>query len=263
MRSDTGMRIVVAIPLAVAAVLLVAAGGWVLAVGLVVVGGICLHEFYDLVEPRKPVRAAGFLMLVASLAAAQAGGLQAVFLVSWAAIPVTFALIVARPNMGDSGDSVFVTVFGVWWIALALAQALLLRGLEHGGGVLLIALICVFATDIGAYFGGRSFGQRPLAPRLSPRKTVEGLMVGAACGVVAAVASTLYAEWLDLGSALAIGLVVAALAPAGDLFESMLKRDAGAKDTARLLGPHGGLLDRLDGVIFAVVGAYWVWLAIA
>jgi phosphatidate cytidylyltransferase len=200
--------------------------------------------------------------LVASITVAQAAGAEAVLLVGWATIPLVFGLIVARPNMGESGDSVFVTVFGVWWIALALAQAVLLRGLDHGAGVLLIALICTFASDIGAYFGGRSFGERPLAPRLSPRKTVEGLLVGIVCSLAVAVASTLYADWLGFASALAIGATVAVLAPAGDLFESMLKRDAGAKDTAKILGPHGGLLDRLDGVIFAVVGAYWVWLAI-
>ena len=259
MRGDTFRRVLVAVPLAILAVALVAAGGWVLAAGLAVVGVICLHEFYELVETRRPVKVAGFLSMIAIVIAAELGGVSAVLFCGWATLPLVFVLTVSRPRVDDSSDSIFATAFGVWWIAIALGLALLLREMPHGAGVLLIALVATFASDIGSYFGGRSLGTRPLAPRISPRKTVEGLLSGIAASIVVAALSTLYAGWLGFGEAVLIGITVSLLAPCGDLFESLLKRDAGAKDTANTLGPHGGLLDRLDGVLFSVVGVYWVW----
>lgn len=260
--SDTAARVLVAIPLAILAVLLVVAGGWVFALGVTIAGCICLHEYYDLFASKRPLRLAGFVGMVGTGVAAALGGATAVLLVAWAMLPLVFLLVVARPNMEGAGDAIISTTFGIWWIAGGLGQAILLRKLDHGAGVVLISLIAIFACDIAAYFGGRSFGKRPLAPRVSPRKTVEGLLAGIAGALLAAVGATLYAEWLGFGQAVAIGIVVAVFAPLGDLFESLLKRDAGAKDTARILGPHGGLLDRIDGVLFAIVGVYWLWSAI-
>ncbi|MEI6447807.1 MAG: phosphatidate cytidylyltransferase, partial [Actinomycetes bacterium] len=163
---------------------------------------------------------------------------------------------------GGATDSILATGLGVWWIVLALGHAIMLRDLGHGGGMVLDALVGTFAMDTGAYFAGRSFGTKPLAPRISPKKTVEGLFGGAVATVAVLLIASLYQPWLGVGNAIAIGLVIAILAPAGDLFESIIKRDAGAKDTSRILGPHGGLLDRLDGVLFSIVGVYWLWLLV-
>ena len=79
---------------------------------------------------------------------------------------------------------------------------------------------------------------------------------------MAMLVASLYQEWLGVGVAVLIALVASVLGPLGDLFESLLKREAGAKDTSAALGPHGGLLDRIDGVLFSVVGIYWLWLLI-
>ena len=123
-------------------------------------------------------------------------------------------------------------------------------------------LIGTFLGDTGAYFGGRLFGRRPLAPNVSPNKTVEGLFCGMLVAILAVFLAGLYQTWLTQGDALLLGVAVAVLGPLGDLFESMVKRDAGVKDSGSVFGPHGGALDRLDAALFTVVAGYYVWLAV-
>lgn len=259
---DLGQRILVAIPLAAFACVLVAVGGWLFAAGLFVLGCICIHELCELSEARRPLRLGAFITMALVAIGAELDGTDAVLAAAWASIPISFALVSLRTELDGAADSIYATVFGVLWIVVGFGHAILLRDLPHGGGVVLDALIATFAMDSGAYLGGRAFGTRPLAPRISPRKTVEGLFAGVVATVVAVFAASLYQDWLGFPEALALALVVAVLAPLGDLFESMIKRDSGAKDTSNVLGPHGGLLDRLDGVLFSIVGVYWLWLLI-
>jgi len=119
-------------------------------------------------------------------------------------------------------------------------------------------LVGTFATDTGAYATGRMFGSHRIAPDLSPNKTVEGLVGGFLIGTMAFWFAGLYQDWLSGVEALIIGAAVAAIGPVGDLFSSMVKRDLGKKDTGRLFGPHGGLLDRLDAVFFTIVVGYYL-----
>ena len=105
---------------------------------------------------------------------------------------------------------------------------------------------------------GRMFGSHRIAPELSPNKTIEGLVGGFLIGTMAFWFAGLYQDWLSGVDALIIGAAVAAIAPIGDLFASMVKRDLGAKDTGKLFGPHGGLLDRLDAVLFTIVVGYYL-----
>ena len=102
------------------------------------------------------------------------------------------------------------------------------------------------------------FGSHKIAPRLSPNKTLEGLIGGFLIGTLGFWFAGLYQDWLTGVDALIIGAAVAAAAPVGDLFESMIKRDLGRKDTGTLFGPHGGLLDRLDAVFFTIVVGYYL-----
>jgi phosphatidate cytidylyltransferase len=122
-------------------------------------------------------------------------------------------------------------------------------------------LVGTFVGDTGAYLGGRAFGRRPLAPLISPNKTVEGWLIGVVAGVAGVWFAGLYQDWLTGYQALLLGVAVALVAPLGDLFESYIKRDAGVKDSGKLFGAHGGALDRLDAVLFAAVAGYWVWQA--
>ena len=140
---------------------------------------------------------------------------------------------------------------------------MLLRELpEHGGALLIDVLVGTFVTDTAAYAGGRLFGRHRLAPSLSPNKTLEGLVFGFVGGTMGFWFAGLYQDWLSGIDALIMGMCVAALAPVGDLFESMLKRDLEIKDTGNVFGPHGGLLDRLDAVLFTIVVGYYLAVAL-
>ncbi len=158
--------------------------------------------------------------------------------------------------------SIAGTLLGVYWLGFAFAHAVLLRQLPHGGGMIIDILVGTFLADTAAYLGGRLFGRRPLAPTISPNKTVEGLFCGMLIAIVAVFFAGLYQDWLTQGDALLLGLAVAVLGPLGDLFESLVKRDAGAKDSGGVFGAHGGALDRLDAVIFTVVAGYYMWLGV-
>ena len=152
-------------------------------------------------------------------------------------------------------------MLGVVWVALPLAHAIMLRELPHGGAIMVDVLVGTFAGDTGAYLGGRAFGTRRLAPRISPNKTVEGLLIGIVTAVIATWCAGLYQDWLGHGEALLLGLVVGLTAPVGDLFESKVKREAQTKDAGSLFGAHGGALDRLDAALFTLVAGYYVWVA--
>ena len=154
-----------------------------------------------------------------------------------------------------------LTLLGIYWIGFALAHAVLLRGLPHGAGIVIDVLVGTFLGDTGAYLGGRLFGRRPLAPRISPNKTVEGLVIGMVFAVLGVWFAGRYQDWLPGTHALVLGLGVALAAPVGDLFESFVKREAGTKDTGGLFGAHGGALDRLDAVLFTAVVGYYIWSA--
>jgi phosphatidate cytidylyltransferase len=260
--SDVASRFLFALPLIALALFLVIAGGAIFAAGLFVLGCICMHELYDMYERAGragPVRLAGFIALAGLLVAALYGEQAQVLLAAAAALPVLFGLTLAQRHPSVGGMA--LTLLSIYWIGFGLAHAVLLRGLPHGEGIVIDVLVGTFLGDTGAYLGGRLFGRRPLAPHISPNKTVEGLLIGMACSVLAVWFAGRYQDWLPGSHALVLGLAVAVFAPIGDLFESFVKRQAGTKDTGRLLGAHGGVLDRLDAVLFTAVVGYYVWLA--
>jgi phosphatidate cytidylyltransferase len=261
-RSDLYSRVLFALPLIALALFLVIEGGLVFGLGVFLVGCVCLHELYGLYERVHPVRLAGFLALAALIAAALYGSAShptLVLLAAVAALPGLFALTLLQPHPSVAGMA--LTLLGIYWIGFGLAHAVLLRGLPHGEGIVIDVLVGTFLGDTGAYLGGRLFGRRPLAPTISPNKTVEGLVIGMAFTVLGVWFAGRYQTWLPGSHALVLGVGVAVFAPIGDLFESFVKRQAGAKDTGTLLGAHGGLLDRLDAVLFTAVVGYYIWLA--
>ncbi len=149
-----------------------------------------------------------------------------------------------------------ITFMGVAWIGLGGAYAAaIIRPLPTGDArrglaYMMSVLIVVAANDVFAYFGGMVFGKRKLAPKISPAKTVEGLLVGGAGAILAGalIASHIHPVTMALGGM--IGLLAAIGGPCGDLVESKIKREIGAKDAGSLLPGHGGMLDRLDGLVF-------------
>jgi phosphatidate cytidylyltransferase len=258
--SDLGSRIVFGVPaLAFAIAIVVAGEGW-FAAGVGLLGLICLHELLLAYEEAGPPKLAGFLGIVALVVTAQLGTLDQVVLAFVCWFPVMFILTLISPRA--TGVGVAIVVLGVVWIGFGLAHAILLRDLPHGGGIIACVLVGTFAGDIAAYFGGRTFGVTPLAPRVSPSKTWEGLGIGIVVAVLGVWLAGTYQDWLSGTDALLLGIGVALTGPLGDLFESFLKRDAGIKDTGRMFGAHGGALDRLDALLFTVVVGYWVWRAL-
>jgi phosphatidate cytidylyltransferase len=260
--SDLSARVWVAIPAIAYAIGIVAAGGPVFAAGVVLLGFVCLHELFRMYEALRPVRLAGFLGVAGLAAAAQLGGEHQVLLATVALFPLLFLLALAMPERPDVPltDGMAITLLGTLWVGLAIAHAVLLRELPHGGGIVIDVLVGTFVGDTAAYLGGRAFGTRPLAKRISPSKTLEGLAFGIAGAIAAVWCAGLYQDWLGGWNALLLGAVVGLAAPLGDLFESKVKRDAGTKDAGSLFGPHGGALDRLDAALFTLVAGYYVWL---
>lgn len=146
------------------------------------------------------------------------------------------------------------------WCALALLHA----SQPNGHRWLLVALAIVWAGDTGAYFAGRAFGRHKLAPRISPNKTVEGLLGGMACALLAAALLGWYAGATPAQQPLLLGVAVVTFLASvvGDLFESLLKRHVGVKDSGDILPGHGGILDRIDAVLAALpvfaLGKLWL-----
>ncbi|HEY1688198.1 MAG TPA: phosphatidate cytidylyltransferase [Solirubrobacteraceae bacterium] len=258
-RSDLGARVLVALPAIAFALFIVIEGGAVFTAGLFLLGVICLHELFAMYKRTKPVPLAGFAGLAGLLLAAQYGGRSEVLLAAVAVLPLLFLLGLLQ--RAPSAAGMMVTLFGLWWVGFGLAHAVLLRGLPHGLGVVLDVLVGTFFGDTGAYLGGRLFGKRPLAPSISPNKTIEGLLIGMVVAIVGVWLAARYQPWMPVSHSLVLGLGVAVCGPVGDLFESFIKRQAGTKDTGSAFGAHGGALDRLDAVLFTAVVGYYIWAA--
>ena len=248
----------VAAPWVVVAIVVVFYGGRnafaLLVLGL---GIVALHELYRLLAPVNPIPLAGFLGSGGLILAATYGDQFQMVLVAAGAVLATGALALVQPRRHVT-LAIAGTLLGVFWIGMGLAHAVLLHELDHGDSLLFDVLLATFIGDTAAYFGGRLWGTRPLAPTVSPSKTVEGLLAGFLAGTAAFWFAGLYQDWLSGLDALVIGACVAAAAPLGDLFESMIKRDLEVKDSGRFFGEHGGVLDRLDAALFTVVVGYYV-----
>jgi phosphatidate cytidylyltransferase len=263
--SDLIPRVLVAMPAVAFAVVIIWQGEWVFAAGIGALAVICVHELSVMFERARPVRLAAMVAVVGLVVAGTLGDERQVLLALVASLPLTFVLATAMPRRERVTASIAVTMLTIVWIGLGIAHAAMLRGLDHGGALVLMVLLGTFFGDTFAYFGGRLIGRRKLAPRISPNKTIEGL----ACGIVVGTlvvwywAQTYDGDWISGTDGLLLGLAVVVAAPIGDLFESLIKRDMGTKDTGTLFGAHGGALDRVDAALFALVAGYYVWLALA
>jgi phosphatidate cytidylyltransferase len=261
-RSDLAGRVLVAVPGAILAIVFVDLGGiaWTLVVALL--GCACVSELYALLEDWRPITVVGLIGVVGMCLAAHFGNPTDVFGVAAATLPLMFLGILARGESRRSTLSIAATLLGVVWIGFAFSHAVLLRETHYGKGLVIDVLVGTFVADTAAYFGGRMFGRHLLAPNISPKKTIEGLGCGMFAAILAVFCATLFQPWLPHGTALLLGLAVAVLGPIGDLFESLLKRDVGAKDAGVMFGAHGGALDRLDAVSFTIVAAYYIAIAV-
>jgi phosphatidate cytidylyltransferase len=260
---ETTRRILVAVPAIAFAIAIIIAPTIVFMLAVAAIGVLCLREYLEMTASARPLAIPAYAAVVAMVVAAHFGTSYSVLLVFAASFPVLFAFGADARRLDGVTVSMSVTLLGIVWIGLPLAHAVFLRDLpSHGAALLIDVLVGTFVTDTAAYATGRMFGSHKFAPNLSPNKTVEGLIGGFVIGTMGFWFAGLYQNWLSGADALIIGAAVAAIAPVGDLFESMLKRDLGKKDTGTLFGPHGGILDRLDAVFFTVVVGYYLAVAL-
>jgi phosphatidate cytidylyltransferase len=255
--------------IAVAAILLpvvlgvVWLGGWWL-FGLALAGGLlALHELYAMTRGLRPIVLGGYAGLVLTLLGAQLGGttwVLAGILATIAAALLVFFVSSARQN-AVAGFA--VTVLGVAWVGGGLAHLMLVRDLPVDGRLLLFTiLLTVFADDTAAFFVGRAIGRHRLAPAISPGKTWEGFVGGTLGGVAVTFFALYEQDVVTTGESLLLGLAIALSSTLGDLFESAVKRDLAVKDSGRLLAGHGGVLDRVDSLLWAGPTAYVTLLAL-
>ena len=256
---------VVGIPVVIGAVYL---GGWAF-VGLLLLGAlVSQHELYALLRSNnvRPLVLPGLLI----------GGIIGVRALTPVAVPAAIALAVAlsvfvllSKRFEDPWQSLSATLTGIFYPTVLLTYLIDLRmdsaarlGEEGAFWLTIAVFVLVWVSDTAAYYVGKMVGRRPLAPAISPKKTWEGSIGGAAGAIVAALLLW-QLELVALGGfdIVVLGLICGSLGQLGDLAESRLKRVSGVKDSGTILPGHGGLLDRLDAMIVAVPMAY-LYLAV-
>jgi phosphatidate cytidylyltransferase len=238
-------------------------GGWTMLALLAVAALVALHELYRVGRAFRPLVLAGYGATIAALLGLQLGGVTWMLGGALLALPLAFAFAGFAETRQSITVSISYTVFGTVWIGLGLAHLALLRDIpEHGRLAIFTVLLTVFATDTGAYVVGRLVGRHRMAPAISPGKSWEGFFGGAAAGIFTSFVALYRAEYVEIWESLVLGAVIVVASVAGDLLESLVKRDLGIKDTGRLLGGHGGMLDRIDSLLVAGPAAFYCLLAL-
>ena len=237
-------------------------GGWWVFALVAIAAALSLHEYWLMARTLAPLALAGYIGAALGLVGAELSGITWMLGGVLSCFVLAFVLKAFSSARAAATAAISATVMGTLWIAGGLGFLILLRAIpEHGRLALFTVLLAVWAGDTLAYFGGRVFGRHKMAPTTSPGKTWEGFVFGTAATVFVAFIALYKQHFLTIPQSIALGVVLAVAAPIGDLFESLLKRDAGVKDSGRLLGGHGGMLDRLDAFLFAAPAAYFAILA--
>ncbi len=259
-----GSRIAIAIPGILVAIAVVSVGGPLFVAVAAAIALLGVYEYLNLVSGIDPIRWAAYAGT--AIAVVLPGFVdtpeRAVLFGVAACITLAAASGILTTDRDEITLRVTVTMFGAIYLGVPLGIFVATRELPHGAAAVANVLVGTWAFDTFSYFGGKLWGRHPVAPLTSPNKTVEGLYAGFFGGTIAVGVAGLYMDWIDLLDSLAVGAVICAAAFAGDLFESLIKRDVGVKDSGRLLAGHGGILDRFDALLFSAPAAYFatVWL---
>ena len=219
------------------------------------------REFYALLLPG----ASGYLKLVGGLVSLTLVSFiyfgwpdQALTFLALGAIAVMAIGLMASTDFGKNINEVSISLLGVLYIGLLLSFLVMIRNQPLGQGLVFLVFLLTWAQDVGAFFVGRFFGKRKLFPTLSPGKTLEGFLAGLFLAtLLAGLSRGLLVQELGVIPRLFLGLGLGLIGPLGDLFESMLKRSVGVKDTGRVFPGHGGFLDRVDSLLFGGPFAYY------
>jgi phosphatidate cytidylyltransferase len=225
-----------------------------------------LREFYNLVLPHsRPVErivGIGLGLTFSALMAFGSAGWIAPFVV-FLLLCLSVLFMLTSQDLSSTILNLGVTLFGIVYIGFLLSHVSLIRNITGGKAWALFLIATVWAGDISAYLGGSRFGRHKLYPKISPKKTVEGL-IGAVIGsiLVALAFSQLFIPQLEKGLCILIAIGLGILGQVGDFTESMLKRSAQVKDSGSLIPGHGGMLDRLDSFLFSAPFLYYLLLTL-
>ena len=249
---------VVALPLVAALILW--NEPWGFGALMLVIAAIGLHEYGAIALAGADVRLrVGVIVLGVGLAA----GLYALpaYAVVWvlAAFVGTSALVLFDPGeIPAAGSRLGIATFGVFYLGLLCApMAILQRDAPHGRAWVMLAIALTFSNDTGAYFAGRGLGRHKLYPAVSPAKTVEGAIGGMLAGLLIMLgARATFVPWLTIKDCLLAALPAGVIGPTGDLVESLINRAFGVKDSGKLIPGHGGILDRIDALLFVSAWLY-------
>lgn len=241
-------------------------GGWLLFSLVLVVALLALHELYSVARELRPLVLAGYGGVAAGITGAMLGGPVWLLGGLLVAFPLAFLFAAVSQTRQSTTVALATTLFGALWVGCGLALLMLLREQPQTPTVsrhlAFATLITVFATDTFAYVGGRVAGRHKMSPVISPGKTWEGWIFGTLAGVFACWIVFYKEGILEQWESILLGGVIVVAATVGDLFESLVKRDLGIKDTGRLLAGHGGVLDRIDSLLFAGPAAYFTLLGL-
>jgi phosphatidate cytidylyltransferase len=258
-KNETTARVVVAVPWVIFAIVIVAVGDLLFTASMIGLAILGLRELFRMTDSERPLMLPAYAAVAGMILAAHYGSAFQILMVLAFAFPALFAFAAARQSHENITASIAFTLLAITWLGIGFSHAVLLRDLPvHGGALLIDVLVATFVGDTAAYGAGRLFGSRKFSPRISPNKTVEGLVGGFVGATLGFWFAGLYQDWLPGFDALLMGMVIGLVAPVGDLFASLIKRDLRIKDTGSLFGPHGGLIDRLDAVLFTVVAGYYL-----
>ncbi|MBF0287355.1 MAG: phosphatidate cytidylyltransferase [SAR324 cluster bacterium] len=204
----------------------------------------------------------GALLLSAGAVFGGIIGLTTALLLTCTGLFFHLLIIDSPPSIKDL-QSLGICLFGVIWIPWSLNHITLIKNFQEGTSLLLLLIFIIWVSDIAAYFGGKTFGRIPLAPAISPKKTLEGSICGVVgAGVIAAGYCLLFVESMGAILGLLVGIFIAAIGQVGDLIESKIKRVCNVKDSGRIFPGHGGVLDRMDSFLtaapFFCYLMYWI-----
>ncbi len=262
-KSDLAARVKTAIPAALIVIAILGyAPTFILGIVVMLFAVVGVSEFDKMVLEQKirlsllVMLGSGFLLGGGTILGG-VFGLIAALLVICLGLFFYYLLMLAPQNLDDL-QILGISLFGILWIPWGLNHLTLIKDLPEGTALLFLLVLCIWISDIAAYFGGKSFGRTPLAPSVSPKKTIEGSICGViGSGVIAALFSFFFVETIGWMMGSIVGMVAAAVGQFGDLIESKIKRLCDVKDSGTIFPGHGGVLDRVDGFLTAAPVFYY------
>ncbi len=253
------LRFVTALLLAPVVLGAIALGFWTMLAATLVAVALAAYELARALEiPFPATFGAGALPVLLSVPSGASGALAGAVLV----LPWTLLWLTTRAD-AYTLRSILALLLMALWVGTPLAHLVLLEGLSGGQFLVLLAVVGPWISDTGAYFVGRLFGRHKLFPTLSPKKTVEGALGGLLLSVI--IAGFFAHGFLGFGIAASavLGAAISVFSQAGDFFESALKRLLNLKDLGNFLPGHGGILDRMDSLLFSGPAVYYLCVMFA